>query len=50
MPTVETFNLTVDHIKLLRRANVGWDGGEFGAPAIDYRRVTPYGNDWECVR
>lgn len=35
---------TVDerHIALLRRAYVGWEGCEFGAPAIDCKR--PYGN------
>ena len=36
------FEVTEDHIKLLREAYVDWDGGEFGAPAIDCKR--PYGN------
>lgn len=36
------FTVTNDHIKLLRSAYVGWDGCEFGAPAIDCKR--PYGN------
>jgi hypothetical protein len=36
------FTVTDDHLKLLRRAYVGWDGCEFGAPAIDCKR--PYGN------
>lgn len=36
------FTVTEDHLKLLRAAFVGWDGGEFGAPAIDCKR--PYGN------
>ena len=38
----QRFTVTEDHIKLLRRAYVSWDGGEFGAPAIDCKR--PYGN------
>ena len=38
------FQLTEDHIKLLRRAYVSWDDGEFGAPAIDCKR--PYGNSF----
>lgn len=38
------FNLTEDHIKLLRRANVGWQRCEFGAPEIDPKR--PYGNSF----
>lgn len=37
-----TFTLTHQHIALLRRANVGWNESEFGAPAIDPKR--PYGN------
>ena len=36
------FKLTADHIKLLRRANVGWNDAETGAPEIDPKR--PYGN------
>jgi hypothetical protein len=39
---MKSFQLTKDHIKLLRSAWVGWDHGEFGAPAIDCKR--PYGN------
>lgn len=39
---VERFTLTIEHVMLLRRANVGWDHVEFGAPAIDGKR--PYGN------
>ena len=31
-----------EHIKLLRRMNVGWNPAEFGAPEIDPKR--PYGN------
>lgn len=34
--------ITEAHLKLLRRANVGWEDCEFGAPAIDCKR--PYGN------
>ena len=40
--SVTDFTVTEDHLKLLRRANVGWDDCEFGAPAIDCKR--PYGN------
>lgn len=36
------FEITEDHIKLLRAANVRWEDCEFGAPAIDCKR--PYGN------
>jgi hypothetical protein len=38
----QTFTLTEEHIKLLRRAYIGWESCEFGAPAIDCKR--PYGN------
>lgn len=37
-----TFTVTDDHLKLLRRASVGWSDCEFGAPEIDPKR--PYGN------
>jgi hypothetical protein len=40
--SVTDFTVTDQHLKLLRRAYVGWDNGEFGAPAIDCKR--PYGN------
>lgn len=40
--SVTSFTVTDEHLKLLRRANVGWDDCEFGAPAIDCKR--PYGN------
>jgi hypothetical protein len=36
------FVLTQDHLKLLRAANIGWNGDEFGAPSMDPKR--PYGN------
>ena len=36
------FELSEDHLKLLRAMNVSWDDCEFGAPAIDPKR--PYGN------
>jgi len=36
------FTLTAEHIKLLRRAEVGWQDCETGAPEIDPKR--PYGN------
>jgi hypothetical protein len=38
----DEFTVTDEHLKLLRRAYVGWDDCEFGAPAIDCKR--PYGN------
>lgn len=37
-----TFNLTEQHLKLFRRAYVGWNDIEYGAPSIDGKR--PYGN------
>lgn len=37
-----TFEVTHDHIKLLRALNVSWCYDEFGAPAIDPKR--PYGS------
>ncbi len=39
---MKTFNLTEQHIKLLRRAYVHWHRAEAGAPTIDPKR--PYGN------
>lgn len=39
---MKEFTITEDHLKLLRRANVGWDSGEYGAPAMDCKR--PFGN------
>lgn len=42
MPADKRFTLTEQHLALLRRAYVGWDDCEFGAPAIDCKR--PYGN------
>jgi len=40
--TPQRFTLTADHVKLLRRMCVAWDGIEYGAPTIDPKR--PYGN------
>lgn len=37
-----SFYVTTDHFKLLSHMYVGWDDGEYGAPAIDCKR--PYGN------
>lgn len=37
-----TFELTAEHVALLRRANVSWWGAEWGSPAIDCKR--PFGN------
>jgi hypothetical protein len=36
-----TFDLTDEHVTLLRHAYVNWDDCEFGAPAINCKR--PYG-------
>jgi len=43
------FTLTEEHLKLLRRACVGWQDCETGAPEIDPKR--PYGNSdvWRDV-
>ena len=38
----QTFTVTEQHLKLLRRFNVGWQDCETGAPEIDPKR--PYGN------
>lgn len=42
MASYMTFDLTEQHLALLRRAYVRWEDCEFGAPAIDCKR--PYGN------
>lgn len=39
---MNAFTLTENHLKLLRRMNVGWQDAEYGAPEIDPKR--PYGN------
>lgn len=39
---MKRFTVKPEHVALLRRAYVGWDECEFGAPAIDPKR--PYGN------
>lgn len=39
---MKQFEITENHIKLLRHMNVSWWGCEFGAPSIDCKR--PYGN------
>jgi hypothetical protein len=36
------FTVTDEHVQLLRRTHITWDGAEFGAPEIDPKR--PYGN------
>ena len=46
---VTEFTLTADHIKLLRHANVGWDGVEWGAPEIDPKRPFGNGDMWKDV-
>lgn len=38
----QRFTLKPEHLTLLRRAYIGWEDCEFGAPAIDCKR--PYGN------
>jgi hypothetical protein len=49
MPAPLVFEMTGQHIALLRRACVGWEDCESGAPAIDCKR--PYGNSsvWQDV-
>lgn len=39
---LSTFELTEDHLTLLRAAYTSWDDCEYGAPSIDPKR--PYGN------
>lgn len=39
---MKTFTVTHDHLKLLRRMYIEWEGCEYGAPAVDPKR--PYGN------
>jgi hypothetical protein len=39
---MKTFNLTIEHIKLLQAMYVDWHDCEFGAPTINPKR--PYGN------
>lgn len=39
---LQEFEVTNDHLKLLRAAYVSWDDCEFGAPEINPKR--PYGN------
>lgn len=39
---MDKFIITESHLTLLKNAFVGWDGCEYGAPAIDCKR--PYGN------
>lgn len=36
------FNLTEEHLELLRHAYISWCGDEYGAPCIDPKR--PFGN------
>jgi hypothetical protein len=39
---IKRFTVTDEHLRLLRRAYISWDGAEFGAPGINPKR--PYGN------
>lgn len=40
---MSAITITTDHIKLLERMSVDWDGEcEYGAPACDFKR--PFGN------
>lgn len=36
------FQMTTDHLLLMRKFNIGWNGCEAGAPCVDPKR--PYGN------
>lgn len=40
----DTFTVTEQHLKLLRRMNVGWDDSGKGAPGVDAHR--PYNSKW----
>lgn len=40
--TNKEFEVTEDHLKLLKRMYIGWEDCEYGAPAVDCKR--PYGN------
>lgn len=40
----EKFTLKLEHLKLLKEANLDWQDCESGAPAIDCKR--PYGNSY----
>lgn len=39
---MQYFTITEQHLKLLQRMNVDWNGAYYGAPTIDVKR--PYGN------
>ena len=41
---MQRFEITPEHLKLMRRMNVGWQDCEYGAPEIDPKR--PYGNSY----
>ena len=43
---MDRFELTEDHVRLIRRFNIWWDDGAYeGSPAVDAKR--PFGNgDW----
>lgn len=42
MTEIKEFELTEEHLKLLKELEVDWNYAEFGAPTIDLKR--PYGN------
>lgn len=42
MTSIQTFEITENHLKLLKHMCVEWNDMEFGAPSIDPKR--PYGN------
>jgi hypothetical protein len=44
MSKTKVFELTNDHLKLLKEMYVGWQDCETGAPEIDPKR--PYGNSY----
>jgi len=39
---IQRFTVIDEHLRLLRRAYISWNEGEFGAPGINSKR--PYGN------
>jgi len=40
--TFRTFTVTDDHLKLVKRFNIGWNDDEFGSPSVDCKK--PFGN------
>lgn len=41
---MDEFEITEDHLKLVRKMHMGWNEDCFGAPGLDCKR--PYGDSW----